>query len=511
MRKVFIAMVAMAALLSCNRKEAAPVADEANLDVRFSTNMQTFTVKADALDGKTVAVFAGAPINVNTTATAADGKLTPAAPIRWAKNQSGSTSFASIYPAEITQAPSFEYDLMFEGAQNFDYHVEVLTATAADVQPETTVNLTYKHPFSLMQIKISGEAVPETVEPVVELSGVVVKGAFDLLAGTVQLADETATVPATLKDGVYQVLIMPQTATPLLTVKVGDKTYKFNAKKAVEFAANKRYSSEITIVGAPETDIDYDVDDWDDDDEPVDFDEVNTQWKVVGLGDDWAWENGIAMTETEGVWEADITYAEGDSFKLFNGETWAGMKANWAYYGTGDFEDGYLDATDAGIDIVLQAAGEYHLAFSWPSCKFVVTAKGGADPDPQPETVVWKVVGLGDDWTWENGTAMTCTTPGENPGEGVWEVDITYAATDTFKLCNGEGDTAVWAGMKSSWAYYGTGDFTDAYLDATAAGKNIIIGTSEGEGQEWHVVPIPGNYHLLFEYPSCHFVVTPVE
>ena len=254
-------------------------------------------------------------------------------------------------------------------------------------------------------------------------------------------------------------------------------------------------------------DIDYDVDDWDDDENPVNFDEVNDDWRVLGLGGDWAWENGVVMTATEGVWEADITYAAGDEFKLYNGETWAGMKANWAYYGLGDFEDGYLDATETGINIVLQAAGKYHLAFTWPSCKLVITAL----EEPQPETVVWKVLGLGEKWDWADGIAMTCTTEGENPGEGVWEADITYAATDKFKLCNGTGDTAVWAGMKSNWLYYGTGDFDDAYLDATPSGIDIIIGTGEGEGADWHVVALPGEYHLVFEYPSCHFVVTPKE
>ena len=495
MRKVFIALLATAALLSCNKREAA-VVPEGDHEVRFSTNLQTFTVKGEtALDGKTVRIFAGTPINATTLATAADNKLTPETKLRWVKNQVGTTTFASIYPAEISEATAFEYDLMYEGTQNFDYHVDVLTATAADVEPETTVHLTYKHPFALLQIKLTSEIAQQegTDAPVVELSGVVAKAAFDIAAGTVQLADETAVIPATLKDDVYQVLIMPQTANPLLTVKMGGKTYKFQVKEAIEFQANKRYSSEITITEAPEVDIDYDVDDWGDNDEPVNFDEVKTgAWKVVGLVD-WTYENGVAMTETEGVWEADITYAEGNEFKLFDGETWAGMKANWAYYGTGDFEDGYLDNTDAGINIVLQAAGKYHLAFTPATCKFVVTKI----EDGTPETITWKVLGLGNKWDWADGIAMTCTTEGENPGEGVWEADITYAAGDKFKLCNGEGDSAIWAGMKNNWLYYGTGEFNDGFLEVP--GIDIFIGSETG---------VAGEYHLTFTYPSCKLVIT---
>ncbi len=408
MRKVFIAVLAAAALVACNKKEAAPVVAESDLDVRFSTNLQTFTVKGEtALDGKTVRVFAGAPINASTLATAADNKLTQETPLRWVKNQVGSTTFASVYPAEVSEAPAFEYDLMFEGTHNFDYHVEVLTATTPDVKPGETVNLTYKHPFALLQVKLSFEKeLPEGTVPAVEMSGVVAKASFDLAAGTVQLADETAAIPAVEKEGVYQLLIMPQTASPLLTVKVGDKSYKFSVKEAVEFQANKRYSSEIAIKEAASVDIDYDVDEWDDEENPVNYEEVETEgWKVVGLGGDWTWGNGIAMTETEGVWEADITYAAGDEFKLNynNGEVWAGMKANWLYYGTGDFEDGYLDATDAAINISIGSedgvAGEYHLAFSWPSCKFVVTPKGGSTPDPDEVALTFYIKTA---WTTDN-------------------------------------------------------------------------------------------------------------
>jgi hypothetical protein len=64
--------------------------------------------------------------------------------------------------------------------------------------------------------------------------------------------------------------------------------------------------------------------------------------------------------------------------------------------------------------------------------------------------------------------------------------------------------------MMSHWSYYGLGDFEDAYLDATPAGKDIIIGTGEGEGDAWHVVPLEGKFHLTFEWPSCHFVITEV-
>ena len=341
MKKLFICLLAVAALFSCSRKETAPVAQDSDV-VRFSTNLQTFTVKADALDGKSVRVFAGAPISASTLATASAGTLTQETPLRWEKGQTQVTSFASVYPAEIAQEPSFEYDLMYEGSQNFDYHVEVLTATAKNAEPGKTVALTYKHPFAMLQITLTNELAPAET-PEIKVSGVVAKAAFDLLEGSVQLADETAVIPATLKDGVYKVLIMPQTAAPVLAVKLGDKVYKFSAKGDIEFKAGKRYSSAIALTEGSIADMEYDVEDWGDDD-PIDFDPVTTAWKVVGLDGKWNYADGIAMTHNaDGKWEADITYAATDSFKLCNGAgddaVWAGMKNFWEYYGTGEYDD----------------------------------------------------------------------------------------------------------------------------------------------------------------------------
>ena len=105
-------------------------------------------------------------------------------------------------------------------------------------------------------------------------------------------------------------------------------------------------------------------------------------WKVVGLGDVWAYDNGVAMTENEGVWEADITYAATDTFKLLDGTTWVGMQSGWQYYGLGDFSDGYLSSADGAPNIKLEAAGDYHLAFTPSTMKFVVTAATAVDPQP---------------------------------------------------------------------------------------------------------------------------------
>ena len=60
--------------------------------------------------------------------------------------------------------------------------------------------------------------------------------------------------------------------------------------------------------------------------------------------------------------------------------------------------------------------------------------------------------------------------------------------------------------MPSNWTFYGLGDFDDAYLDATPAGKNIKIGKMEGD----QVVYLTGGFHLVFSWPSCHFVITEI-
>ncbi len=525
-RYFWILLAAAVTLVSCQKREQA--ARPSGLgEVRFTTSLDRYSVKATdtAFEaGDEVGIFAGAPIGADNVKAAVSGSsLTPETPIRWVEEDNGVVSFYAYCPYAAGAVKAYPFTVAANQSALADYKKsDLLIASAKSAPTENAVALNFHHALSKVAVSIDNQIAGTTVSKV-EFRNVALGATIDLESGAVSnVSSDLQTVQPLLTDTGCQLLIVPQTAQPEIQVTLSSgAAFRFTLDAAFTFGAGKKAAASLVIKEAAAVSFSFTIVDWDDEEAPVNFvenEEPGNGWNVVGLGGDW--DLGIPMTctepgegELEGVWEADITYAAGESFKLRSGDLWAGMKANWAYYGTGEFEDGYLDATDAGINIVLEAAGEYHLKFTWPSCRFVITKTGdGPDTPPvDPENVVWKVRGLGGDWTWENAVAMTCTTPGENAGEGVWEADITYAATDSFKICNsGDDATATWCGMMSHWSYYGLGDFEDAYLDATPAGKDIIIGTGEGEGDAWHVVPLEGKFHLTFEWPSCHFVITEV-
>lgn len=398
MKKLITFAVAALALAACNKTEAPVVSGEGN-PVRFTAKTeQKFVLKSvskEDLDGKQVRIAADATLdNASSIATVNGEALDLATVIRWKAAQTEKTTFAGLYhnidgaPAAPAAGLLQEYNMAGE-TYDYAYHEGFLTATAKDVTPETTVNLVFKHPFAKLTITVTKELEADIES--VELRNVVLGGTLNLAEGTV-INPAAPTKVAMVQNGttnVYEAVIMPVAATPVIAVKIGEDTYKFAVSTETAFADNKNYTAAINIEDTTPTEGDpvgftFEVVDWEDG-EALETQEIVPVWSVIGKlnGDDWATD--VVMTRTtaaagqkDGVWEADITYAEGDEFKLrWDGE-WdlsMGMCSSpwWKVYGLGDFEDGYLEA-GSGNNIKLEATGNYHLVFTYPSRKFVVTA-----------------------------------------------------------------------------------------------------------------------------------------
>ena len=452
MKKIFATLLAAAALVACNKNETTPM-EQTDDVIRFTSNLQTYTVKS-ALDNETVKIVAGAPINQTVNATAADGKLTPATEMHWIKDQTAKTTFVSVYPADLTLSANNtidEYDLVFEGAQNFDYHSAVLTATAKDVSPKSTVNFEYKHPFSMLLVTVDNQLEGTPAITNVNVSDVAFTGTMDLMAGTVTAGQTLGAANATLKDGKYGVIIMPQSAKPVLTVTVGEKNYKFVLASAIDFKANKRYNATVTIKDNTPTveegevvAFGFTVTEWEDAEDALNYNDITEQWSVIGNIQDTAWDTDFVMVEgaTPGVLEAEITYQAGQEFKLRKAASWetsAGLKAGVAYVGDDAWNaDPYLDKTDNNIK--LNGAGIYKLTFNPTTWAFTATKTGEAPAEPEP-AVTWVVVGIATDWNTEHVMTQDANDP------NLWTVDITLGAADAepgFKFRT-QGDTA-WSG-----------------------------------------------------------------
>lgn len=429
MKKIFASLLAVAALVACNKSELTVTEPQADDVIRFSSNLQTYTVKSTAIDDQNVKIVAGAPINKTVLALAnGDGTLTPAEELHWAKDQTAKTTFVSVFPSslELSATNTIEnYDLVNKGEQDFGFHSTVLSAVAKDVTPNTTVNFNYKHPFSMLVVTVDNQLEGTPAVTNVNVANVALQGTLDLVAETVTPSENLGNVNATLQDDKYAVVIMPQSASPVLYVSVGEKNYKFILNTAVDFKANKRYNATVTIKDntpvveeGEAVNFGFTVADWEDAADVISYVDITEQWSVIGNIQDTNWNKDFVMAEgeTPGVLEVSITYLAGQEFKLRKAEGWdlsAGLKAGVTTVGD-DAWDGHLDATDNNIK--LAASGVYTLTFNPVDWAFTATKTADVD-EPEAETVKL-IANVYNGAGWEN--VKVYVWIGETPICGIW-------------------------------------------------------------------------------------------
>ena len=271
MKKILAIALGVLAFAACTR-EAAPVKVDNSREVKFTTNINTFTMKAGetALEGKTVKVLAGAPLNTGSDAVVEGTSLNLTNKIYWQEGQEAKTTFASVYSADAEHNPT-SMTVDYTITDDFGYHSTFMTATAKDVVPETTVALNYSHPFSKVVVKVTNNLSGNVAVSSVSLDGVVLSGVLDLATGTIELgADKVAAVAAAQANGDYAAIIMPQTVKPALVVVAGENAYRFVLADDFTFEANKSYTAAVTIedgtVPVQEVPVDFTVTvtDWED-------------------------------------------------------------------------------------------------------------------------------------------------------------------------------------------------------------------------------------------------------
>ena len=333
MKKIFAIALGVLALAACQR-EAQPVKTAGTREVKFTTTLNNYVVKAAEFEGS-VQIFAGAPINAATDAaivpgtTETTGTLTPTTKIYWQDEQTATTTFGAYYPAPASQegvASAFTYNLIREDGsdtQDFDYQNKYLTAFAKDVAPETAVSLAFSHPFVKLVVSVENNKTSAVSDVVIE--GVPSKVDFDFAAGTAVTTDERATlIPTQQQDGSYVAIIAPATAQPVIKVTVGNDTFVFALAAAVAFEANKVYTAEVSIpADAPaptpgsEISFGFTVADWAETATPLTYSDVTDAWYVSGCvyagttAPETAWAEDIPMVKgTDGTYSVTVTYDE---------------------------------------------------------------------------------------------------------------------------------------------------------------------------------------------------------
>lgn len=441
MKKVLYAALAALALAACAKQESVRPVQQG--EVRFTTNIQTYTVKATDTafeNNDQIGIFAGAPIGKNNVkAVVAGTSLIPVTPIKWVEDNNSVVDFVAYYPyAEAATLADYVFEVQTNQSSAANYtKSDLMLAKKSSAPTENAVELAFSHALSKVLITLTN-SVPETTVSRVEFEGVKMSAKVNLSTGALSELGAEGTITANANGTAYQLILLPQSASPKVNVYLSNgNKYTYELASAFTFKAGKKASAALVVNPQQEAGVvefSFTVTDWEVDADALEFGDPTVEagvpehtWSVIGLGGDW--ETDIPMVLTDGKWTATITYAAGDEFKLRADGAWdlsAGIKSSWdgQVFIAGDNPDPYLEE-NSPRNIKLEAAGEYKLEFEYPDYKFVVTKLSGEEP--QPAETVKLTVNVYNGAGWDN--VKLYTWQGDNQISGGWP-GMDPAATD---------------------------------------------------------------------------------
>ena len=400
MKKIVLVLAAALALASCAKQESVRMAQPG--EVRFTTNIQTYTVKATDTafeNNDQVGIFAGAPIGKNNVQAVVTGtSLIPVTPIKWVDGNNSSVEFVAYYPyAEGASLTDYAFAVEANQVNLANYKKsDLMLAKTSSAPKESAVELAFSHALSKVVITLTNN-VPETTVSRVEFEGVAMSAKVNLSTGAISELGAAGTIIANAADAAYQLILLPQSASPKVNVYLSNNLkYVYELASAFTFKAGKKASAALVVDPQQEAgavQFSFTVADWVVDADALEFGDPTVEeaapehtWSVIGSMNEDGWQTDIPMVLTDGKWTATITYAAGDEFKLRADGAWdlsAGIKSTWenTVFIAGENPDPYLEE-NSSRNIMLEAAGEYKLEFEYPAYKFVVTKLGGEDPQP---------------------------------------------------------------------------------------------------------------------------------
>jgi len=352
-KSLLILFAAAAALVACNKE--ANVKDASSREIRFTTNLNTYTVKAAVEENvlENVKIIAGAPINktVSATPTQTDlaGTLTTSPVLYWGVGQTESTKFVAITGGQENLVVN-EYNMVSMG---YDYaYCSKLMSAVATVAPENTVALNFEHIFSKVVINITNNLGSDEVASVA-FNKVAAQAKIDFENRTFEnLSEQTASLPANeiTANQKYAVVIIPQTATPEIVVttqKGAVYTFTVNAAFTFQRAKTATVALELNPSSSAGTraqvgEMNFTVVDWAVDNTAMSGEGTLNQdayWHIFGkvyteadkTNKPGAWEKRYPLAfNVDGKWEITINYdpdmAHSDGGFLFvKGDTYLGM------------------------------------------------------------------------------------------------------------------------------------------------------------------------------------------
>ena len=421
MKKFLLALAAIAALASCQKKdEMKPYVGDTSRPVTFSVeNIYALKTKADPIgNGTKVGIFAGDPINKDnvqfnvTMTTASAGTLAPVVTnsLLWGVGQTTQeTRFLAVYPyangrtlTDVSEdLKSFTYEI--SDAENVDYADKFLTAVALQApgagETPAKVALAFSHPFAKLVYNINNQSDDYVAD--VKISGIHRNGKIMFISGdatptgAVLDAENAISLNVVTPNASYMTVVMPDTTPvePAVTITmVSGAKYSYALTSATTLLAGKVYTATITITGSHGTEESdrtmlgtFTVTDW----ENVNAgamaggitDEAAKWWYLEGNIDevggttDGNWDKHIPFKCVGStIWQVDFYYAATETdvdhgFKI----RYAADASDWSEaYGVDTvIDDADIDAegflvqglSTSGSNIRIDAVGTYRIRF----------------------------------------------------------------------------------------------------------------------------------------------------
>ena len=391
MKKLLTIFAAAAALVAC-QKAAEPQYVPGKEAIKFTTNLNYYTVKAAVEENvlSDVKVIAGAPINQTVSGTVSGSEMTVSPTLYWGVGQTMETKFVAITgnqaSAEVTA-----YEVPTGTSYDYAYCAKLMSASAS-VAPGNNVELSFEHIFSKLVINITNNLGADAVKSVV-VGGLAAVADINFETRTVTI-DPSATYDASfpaheLTAGTaYELALLPQTAAPTITVEtnlgavytfVVDGTTKFTFQRAKVATVDLTLNGATSSGGSTQNPVPAmtisNVADWAADNTVVAGDGnislSDNYWYIEGTvnGESWGTAHPMKCTATD-VWEVDFTYQKGaadEGFKLHKTSGWGSTQiganpADNVFPVDNSMVYGWKTNND---NIQLAAAGKYHIKYDF--------------------------------------------------------------------------------------------------------------------------------------------------
>lgn len=380
------------------RKPAEPVKFTATVN-GYDSKVTDSSLETDDILG----IYAGDPINMaNVKASVSVGVLTPETTIYWEKGQTQNTTFAAYLPYnESLIGTTATFAVKADQSTYAAYQASDLMLAVATAAPKSTVAFNLSHQLSKLTVVPTCADPSETVTSVT-VQELVSEATADFTVGSVG----PGTAKSAIKAGAavegngavgFVCILIPQIVQLKLTLTTSSgRSVEYSLPEPSVLFSGTAYFAAITVpaptqpIPATPAEFSISIVDWGSpeeltfltDDEYTEM--ADGKWSVVGLNGDW--NSDIWMEETsEGVWEVDITYVSGESFKLRQDGKWSTETETHAEAGMPADAEGPVpaDGSEYGLwsmnnkDITLPGTGNYHLKFLPEGYLFYVTNLGG--------------------------------------------------------------------------------------------------------------------------------------